>query len=159
MVVNGTEIPRTLNGADRSPRRPKTSSNASPATDGGRTMGRSTTVSIRPLPRNARRASTNASGRPSTSVITRLIEVVTRLSHRASRTAGVARATWSEPVEHGPTDEGQDRQAEEQREQHGHRGDRSFAPPTSTTRRGDDRGDGEVGHLVGGRNPKPLRIA
>ena len=97
-VVNGTEIPRNSNGAASSPRRPNTRRRARPATDGGRTMGMSTTVSMRLLPRKARRARTNASGSPRTTVMTRLIDVVTRLSHNASSTAGVASAICSEPL-------------------------------------------------------------
>ena len=52
IVVNGIEIPRNSNGAASRPRRPKTSSSASPATDGGSTIGRSTIASSQPLPRN-----------------------------------------------------------------------------------------------------------
>ncbi len=48
IVVNGTEMPRNSNGADEEPRRPNTSSRARPATDGGRTIGRSTTASTSP---------------------------------------------------------------------------------------------------------------
>ena len=98
IVVNGTEMPRNSNGAASRPRRPNTRSSASPATDGGRTIGRSTTASTTPLPRNWRRASTTANGRPSVTVMTRLIAVVTRLSHRASTTSGVASATPNDPV-------------------------------------------------------------
>ena len=78
-------------------RRPNTSSRPRPATAGGSTMGRSTTASRNPDPRNTRRASTNASGRPNAMVMTRLTVVVIRLSWSASRTAGVARAVASEP--------------------------------------------------------------
>ena len=96
-VVNGTEMPRSPKGAESSPRRPKTRRRASPATAGGRTIGRSTIASTRPLPRNRRRARTTASGKPSVTVITRLMAVVTRLSRSASRTIGEATATRSDP--------------------------------------------------------------
>ena len=96
-VVNGTENPSSSNGAASNPRRPNTSSRASPATDGGNTIGRSTTASIRPFAPKRRRARTKASGIPSATVITRLIAVVTRLSHSASRTTGEATATASDP--------------------------------------------------------------
>src|SRR5436189_82179 len=69
-----------------------------PAPDGGRTIGRSTTASSQPLPRKDRRARTTARGRPSATVSTRLIAVVYRLSHRASRTTGDVSATWSDPT-------------------------------------------------------------
>ena len=79
------------------PRRPKTSSSARPATDGGRTIGRSTIASTSHLPRNRRRARTKASGRPRATVSTRLTAVVARLSHSASRTTGEAAASASDP--------------------------------------------------------------
>ena len=96
-VVNGTEIPSRSSAGASSPRRPKTRSSANPATDGGRTIGRSTIASSQPFPRKRRRARTNASGRPSATVTTRLTAVVTRLSASASSTMRDPIAMASEP--------------------------------------------------------------
>ena len=90
-------MPNASNGTASRPRRPKTRRRANPATDGGRTMGRSIIASTRPLPRNCRRAMTKARGSPNATVIPRLMAVVTRLNDSASRTAGDAIASWREP--------------------------------------------------------------
>jgi len=57
-VVNGMTIPKTSSASPTRPRRPNTKSSARPATDGGRTIGRSTIVSTMDDPRNGRRART-----------------------------------------------------------------------------------------------------
>ena len=82
-VVNGISSPIASSAPPRSPRRPRTSRRARPATDGGRTIGRSTIASTHPEPRNRRRARTIARGRPNATVTTRLIAVVVRLRTRA----------------------------------------------------------------------------
>ncbi len=63
-VVNGMLMPTTSRDAPRAPRRPNASSSASPATVGGRMMGRSTSTSASHLPRKSRRARSSAEGCP-----------------------------------------------------------------------------------------------
>ena len=96
-VVNGIAIPSASNGPPSRPRRPRTIRRASPATDGGRTIGRSITASSQPLPGNARRARIQASGRPKATVRTRLTSVVARLRTRASRTTREVIVAASDP--------------------------------------------------------------
>ena len=113
-MVNGMVMPIASNGVPSTPRRPSTSSSASPATVGGSTMGRSTMASTRPLPRNSRRASSSASGVPKTTARTRLASVVTRLSTSASSTAR-SPACWQQlAAEQGAREQRRDRQAQEQ---------------------------------------------
>ena len=168
IVVNGTEMPRSSKGAESSPRRPKTRRRASPATEGGRTIGRSTMVSTRPLPRNWRRARTNASGRPSVTVITRLTAVVARLSQSASRTTGEASATRSDPstmarttsVSTGSPRKSAKRAASAKSERSPHRPAvrrPDVERPTAGAPPG--RPAASLDHDGGGRNPKSARIA
>ena len=86
-VVNGMERPATSSGSPSRPRRPKTSSRARPATEGGSTMGRSTTVSSTAAARLRRRARNVASGMPRATLTTTATAVVIRLRRSASRTA------------------------------------------------------------------------
>ena len=97
------------------PRRPKASRSASPATDGGRTIGRSTTASSSREPRNRRRASTKASGSPKTTVS----DEADRGRHQAQgeRIEDDRRGERSgeRSVEDRPDDEGEHRKAQEER--------------------------------------------
>ena len=137
-----------------------------PATDGGSTIGRSTTASMTPLPRNRRRASTNASGSPSATVMTRLDGRRHEAQPEGVEDRGRGEGDPQRAVEDGPHDEGEDGQAEEQGEQAGEDGERPLRPSARPGRRppGDRRcapgcsPGGSVDH-DGGRNPKPLRIA
>ena len=168
-MVNGTEMPRNSNGAESSPRRPKTSSSARPATDGGRTMGRSTTASSQPLPRNRRRARTKASGSPRVTVMTRLMAVVTRLSQSASSDRRRGDGDGQRAIEDRSQHEREDREAQEQREEGGQQGHGTLcpapSPPTGGNRVADRSWRPQVGDGVrvpahdGGRNPSSLRIA
>ena len=98
MVVNGIASPSASSGPPSSPRRPNTSSSASPATDGGSTIGRSMIASIQPLPRNERRARSHASGSPRATLRARLIAVVDEAQRRARRARPRdVRAVASEP--------------------------------------------------------------
>ena len=96
-TVNGSETPRSASGSPSRPRRPKTSSSARPATEGGMTMGRSTRVSTSARPRPRPRARRRATGVPKTTTRPRLKRVLNRLSVSASATAGEANASTTPP--------------------------------------------------------------
>ena len=98
-VVNGRVMP---NQASRylptTPLRPNASSSATPPTTGGSTSGSVTSARTRPRPRNVVRASTQASGTPSTRQQTVVIDVVSRLSRSDVRASGDERTRRATPT-------------------------------------------------------------
>ena len=161
-VVNAMSIPAAcISEPPRTPRRPNTSSSARPATAGGSTIGRSTIASTSHLPRNDHRARTNASGRPNTTVRTRLTAVVARLSARAARTADEPATAASDPSRMDRTIRRQDRQRKEDGQDSGR--DRDAHPIGATagcaqSARPATRSRRRLGHDGGGRNPNSARI-
>ena len=110
-----------------------------PATDGGRTIGRSTTASSQPLPRNCRRARTNASGRPSDTVITQADRGGDQAQPERIEDRGRRDGRRERPVEDRPHDERDDRQAKEEREEPGDDSERAVAPAARVARSGRGR--------------------
>ena len=86
-VVKGIERPNAASAAPASPCLPNASSNPTPATVGGSTMGSSSMVSISRLPGKVLVASRYAIGRPSSVTARVAATLVSRLSRRASRSA------------------------------------------------------------------------
>src|SRR5512139_81793 len=82
-VVNGRLIPRALNSCPKIPLRPNAINNTNPATDGGRTIGRSIKSSIQDRNLNFQRASMYASVVPNRMVTAVVIVLVIRLNFNA----------------------------------------------------------------------------
>jgi len=89
--VKAISIPATDSPCPNIPRRPKAISRASPATAGGRTVGRSISVSSARRPRKRRRVISTARGVPRTIVNSVAVADVHRLSTIARRATGWAR--------------------------------------------------------------------
>ena len=164
-TVKAMSMPAACIGPASRPRRPNTSSSARPATAGGSTIGRSTIASTSHLPRNDRRASTIASGRPNTTVRTRLTAVVVEAQGQRGEDGRRADDLAQRAVDDRPGDERDDRQRQEQREDAREREQPDLAPraPSRSAAGGaaDRRrllADG-LRHDAGGRNPNSARIA
>ncbi len=91
-VWNGSTMPKVFSSQPpSSPRRPKPRSSATPPTVGGSTIGSSTSERTSALPGKLTRASSQASGTPSSSDSPSAQNETTSDSRSASRTSGLVR--------------------------------------------------------------------
>ena len=117
-VVNGSVMP---NQASRywptMPRRPNASSSAMPPTTGGSTSGTVTSARASRRPGNSARASSHASGTPTTNEIAVAAVAVTSESRSASRLVGRGQdLDQARPTGRGPAARASGRREEQQRE-------------------------------------------
>src|SRR5258706_1350631 len=82
-VVNGKLMPKILSAEPNNPLRPNAINKASPATEGGSTIGKSMNNSIHDLNLKRQRANIYASGVPRMTVPAVVIVLVTKLRRRA----------------------------------------------------------------------------
>src|SRR5262245_32610761 len=100
VVVNGSETPNHESRYwPRIPRRPRTSSNATPPTTGGSTSGTVTNARNTPRPGRSLRASSHASGTPSTRQTT--VARLAQTSDRSSACPTSSLNSCSPNVDHG----------------------------------------------------------
>ena len=161
-------MPSDCSGPASRPRRPNTSSSASPATDGGRTIGRSTIASTSHLPRNVRRASTKRQRQPEDDRQDEADRGRGEAQGERGRGRPASAASTQRAVEDRPRDERRRRAAPRNRAKRP--ATTTPAPPPQPTGRplavgrapavGTPRLDRRrLGHEAGGRNPKSARIA